>query len=239
MNAMIFAAGLGTRLRPLTNSCPKAMVELDGKPLLEHTIRKLKDYGVERIVINVHHFAEQIVSFIENNDFGVDIVLSDETDFLLDTGGGLKKAKEFFIPGKPILIHNVDVLSDFNIDNLIRKHQKSGALATLLVRSEFGDRAFMSYNNRLTGWRNSNTSEKKIVNDDFYNSLPVGFTGIHIVAYELLQKITEKAPFSVVDVYLRLAKDYFIQTYTDDLSLWMDLGTIDQLNIAEGIFKDQ
>lgn len=236
MNAMIFAAGLGTRLRPLTENCPKAMVELDGKPLLEHTIMKLKRYGVERIVINVHHFAEQIISFIEENDFGVEIVISDEMGLLLDTGGGLKKAQDLFIPGKPILIHNVDVLSDFDITELISKHVNSEALATLLVRSEYGDRAFMSYENRLTGWRNSNTGEKKIVDKYFYESSPVGFTGIHIIAYDLLQKITEKGVFSVVDLYLRLAKDNLIQTYLDNSSLWMDLGTIEQLNKAEELF---
>lgn len=236
MNALIFAAGLGTRLRPLTNNCPKAMVELDGKPLLYHTIMKLKNYGVKRIVINVHHFAEQIISFIDKNNFGVDIVISDERDLLLDTGGGLKKAHDLFIPGEPILIHNVDVLSDFDINNLIDRHSGSNALATLLVRTEFGDRAFMSYNDRLTGWRNSNTGEEKLVNEDFTISQPVGFTGIHIVSYEILQKITEKGTFSVVDVYLRLAKDNYIQTYIDDSSLWMDLGTVDQLNKAEELF---
>lgn len=233
MNAMIFAAGLGTRLRPLTNCCPKAMVDLGGKPLLEHVIMKLKHYGVERIVINVHHFAEQIISFVKNKDFGVDIMISDERDLLLDTGGGLKKAEAFFIPGKPIIIHNVDVFSDFDIDILIQKYKNSGSLATLWVRPEYGDRAFMAYNNRLTGWRNSNTLEEKVVNNDYYRSIPVGFTGIHIVDYEILKKITEKGSFSVVDVYLRLAKDNIIETYTDDNFFWMDLGTIDQLNKAK------
>lgn len=236
MNAMIFAAGLGTRLRPLTNECPKAMVELDGKPLLEHTIMKLKSYGVERIVVNVHHFADKVTSFLEGNDFGVDIVVSDEKDLLLDTGGALKKAESLFIPGKPILIHNVDVLSDFDISSLIKEHMDSNALATLLVRPESGDRAFLAYENRLTGWRNLNTSETKIVNDDFYKSQAVGFTGIHIISYELLQKITEKDVFSVVDVYLRLAKDNFVQTYLDDTSLWMDLGTVEQLEKAKTLF---
>ncbi len=168
-----------------------------------------------------------------------DIVISDERDFLLDTGGGLKKASQLFIPGKPILIHNVDILSDFDINVLVKEHENSGALATLLVRNEFGDRAFMSYNNRLTGWRNLNTSEEKIVNKDYYKSLPVGFTGIHVIDYDMLQKITEKGAFSVVDVYLRLAEEYFVQTYTDDISLWMDLGTIEQLNCAEVLLKGQ
>lgn len=236
MNAMIFAAGLGTRLRPLTNSCPKAMVELNGRPLLEHIIKRLKHYGVERIVVNVHHYADQIISFIENNDFGIEIVISDETDLLLDTGGGLKKAEDLFIPNKPILIHNVDIFTDFDLNDLVKEHDGSGALATLWVRSESGDRALMTYNNRLTGWRNSDTLEKKVVNEDFYKSSTVGFTGVQIIAYELLQKITEKGAFSVIDMYLRLAKDNLIQTYTDDLSLWMDLGTVDQLYKAEKLF---
>ncbi len=236
MNAMIFAAGLGTRLSPLTNNCPKAMVELDGKPLLEHTINKLKQNGVERIVVNVHHFADKIIYFLENNDFGIDIVISDEKDLLLDTGGGLKKAENLFIPNEPILIHNVDILSDFDISYLINSHIDTNALATLLVRSEIGNRFFLSYENMLTGWRNTSTLEKKIVNDRFYISKSVGFTGIHIVSYNLLSKITEKGVFSIIDVYLRLAKDNLIQTYTDDTSFWMDLGTVEQLDKAKDLF---
>ncbi len=236
MNAMIFAAGLGTRLSPLTNNCPKAMVELDGKPLLEHTINKLKQNGVERIVVNVHHFADKIIYFLENNDFGIDIVISDEKDLLLDTGGGLKKAENLFIPNEPILIHNVDILSDFDISYLINSHIDTNALATLLVRSEIGNRFFLSYENMLTGWRNTSTLEKKIVNDRFYISKSVGFTGIHIVSYNLLSKITEKGVFSIIDVYLRLAKDNLIHTYTDDTSFWMDLGTVEQLDKAKDLF---
>lgn len=236
MNAMIFAAGLGTRLRPLTNSRPKAMVELGGKPLLEHTIRKLESLGVERIVINVHHFAEQIISFIKDNGFNAEIVISDERDMLLDTGGGLKKAESLFLPGKPILIHNVDIITNFDINKLIRKHNESGALATLLVRTEYGDRAFTSYEDNLTGWRNLDTLEEKIVNEKFHKSSLVGFTGIQVISYEFLNKITEKGSFSVVDVYLRLAINNFIQTFVDNSSFWMDLGTIEQLKKAEGLF---
>jgi len=233
MNAMIFAAGLGTRLRPLTNSCPKAMVLLNGKPLLEHVIIKLKSVGIERIVVNVHHFADQITSFLANNDFGIDIRISNERECLLDTGGGLKYAKDLFIENEPILIYNVDVLSNVDISHLINIHIKSNSVATLLVRSDFSDRVFMSYQNKLTGWQNIKTGEKKIVNKDFYKSETIGFTGIHIVSYSIFEQIVEKGVFSIIDLYLRLAKTVNIMTVCDNNAVWMDLGTPDQLMLAE------
>lgn len=236
MNGMIFAAGLGTRLRPLTEHCPKAMVRVKGKPLLEYVIRKMVDVGVKRVVVNVHHLAEQIIAFVENNDFGADVVISDERDCLLNTGGGLKKAKDLFIPGQPILIHNADIFSNFDINKLVEGHIASDALATLLVRKEYGDRAFLQYNGRLTGWRNFVTGEEKPANDDYCRSLPVGFTGIHIVAYEMLGMIIEDGVFSIVDLYLRLAKEGYISIYEDDSSLWMDLGTCEQLERARELF---
>lgn len=233
MNAFILAAGLGTRLRPLTNSCPKAMVEYRGKPLLEHVIEKLKSIRVERIVINVHHFADKIIEFIESKDFGVEIKISYESNILLDTGGGLLFAKDLFIENEPIIIYNVDILSNIDINHLLSIHINTNALATLFVRSDFSDRVFMSYRGKLTGWQNIKTGEKKIVNDDFYISETVGFTGVHIVSYTIFKHIKEKGVFSIVDLYLRLAKFENIITYLDNQSFWMDLGTLEQLKYAE------
>ena len=132
MQAMIFAAGLGTRLKPLTDTMPKALVRVDGIPLIEHVAEKMKCAGVERIVVNVHHFAGQVISFLhDNGNFGMDIRISDESDMLLDTGGGIKKALPMFIPDEPVLIHNVDILSNVDLRWLYEKHD--GADATLLV----------------------------------------------------------------------------------------------------------
>lgn len=230
---MIFAAGLGTRLRPLTNDVPKAMVVLAGKPLLEHVILRLKDVGVRRIVINVHHFAETIISFIKSNDFGVEIKISYESDMLLDTGGGLKFAKKLFIKDEPILIYNVDVLSNADISLLVESHKRSGAIASLLVRSSYSDRGFMQKDGFLTGWQNILTGEKRMSIDVFEESTFIGFTGIHILSYGILDMIVEEGVFSIVDLYLRLAKDNKIAIVIDDESLWMDLGTPESLALAE------
>lgn len=235
---MIFAAGLGTRLRPLTNEIPKAMVLLNGKPLLEHVILRLKEVGVKRIVVNVHHFAEKVIAFLENKDFGLEIKISHEKDILLDTGGGLKYAKDLFIKDEPILIYNVDVFSDANILELIAEHRESGALASLLARSSYSDRVFMQKDALLTGWQNLLTGEKKIVNDDFYKSEPIGFTGIQILSYEILSKIKEEGVFSIVDLYLRLAKTHKIAVKVDNDSFWMDLGTPEELARAESVIKN-
>lgn len=230
---MIFAAGLGTRLRPLTNDVPKAMVILAGKPLLEYVILRLKDVGVRRIVINVHHFAETIISFIKSNDFGVEIRISYERDMLLDTGGGLKFAKKLFIKDEPILIYNVDVLSNADISLLVESHKRSGAIASLLVRSSYSDRGFMQKDGFLTGWQNILTGEKRMSIDVFEESTFIGFTGIHILSYGILDMIVEEGVFSIVDLYLRLAKDNKIAIVIDDESLWMDLGTPESLALAE------
>ena len=134
MNGMIFAAGLGTRLRPLTNDRPKALVELKGKTLLERVIERMREVEVERLVINVHHFADQVASFLrEKDNFGMEIVLSDERDELLDTGGGVLRARELFVPGKSVIIHNVDILTDLDLTALVRQHEEHDALSLIHI----------------------------------------------------------------------------------------------------------
>lgn len=239
LNAMIFAAGLGTRLQHYTKNCPKALVHLDGKPLLEHCILKLKAFGVDRIVINVHHYADQIEAFLESKfNFGVDILISDERDMLLDTGGAINRAKPLFIPNAPILIYNVDILSSLNLDDLFAYHKHNGALATLNLRDKNTNR-FLCFNqdNLLCAWKNEATKEEKIVNESHLNSKPYSFSGIHIIDYKLLDLIEEEGVFSVIDLYLRLAKTHKIMGYYDTSDIWMDLGNPEALQRAELLMR--
>ena len=153
MNAIIFAAGLGTRLRPLTDHCPKALVKVEGKSLLEHNIINLKRAGFDHIVVNVHHFGQQIIDFLaEHNNFGIDIKISDERDLLLDTGGGIMKALTLFANDDPVLIHNVDIISNINLGKVYEQHVKSGSDATLCVAQRKTSRYLMFDNDmRMKG----------------------------------------------------------------------------------------
>ncbi|MFT5748987.1 MAG: MurNAc alpha-1-phosphate uridylyltransferase [Ancylomarina sp.] len=239
INAMIFAAGLGTRLQHYTQNCPKALVSLNGKPLLEHCILKLKDSGVDRIVINVHHFADQIEEFLESkNYFNMDIRISDERKLLLDTGGAIKHAKSLFIPNAPILIYNVDILSSVNLNDLVASHKKKQALATLNLRDKNTNR-YLCFNRDglLCAWKNDATKEEKIVNASHLNSNSYSFSGIHIIDYKLLDLIEEKGVFSIIDLYLRLAKNHKITGHYDSSDLWMDLGRPEELQKAELLIK--
>jgi len=239
INAMIFAAGLGTRLKPYTTNCPKALVELAGKPLLEHCILKLIDFGVDRIVINVHHFADQVEEFLQSKDnFGVDIRISDERDLLLDTGGAIKKAKPLFIPNAPILIYNVDILSSLKLEDLFAAHKGNQALATLNLRDKNTNRC-LCFNKEglLSGWKNELSGEVKIVNESINTSETYSFSGIHIIDSQLLDLIEEGAVFSIIDLYLRLAKEHRIAGHYDSSDLWMDLGKPEQLLKAEELLK--
>jgi NDP-sugar pyrophosphorylase family protein len=235
LNAMIFAAGLGTRLKPYTNTKPKALVELAGKTLLERAIQKLVDIGVNRIVINVHHFAELIEDFLKEKDnFGVDICVSDERDQLLDTGGGLKKAKDLFIPGVPVLVYNVDILSSIDLNDLMKEHKATKALVSMVMRKRESSRyLFFNKHKQLTGWRNCKTGEVKQARADMDESEPLAFSGIHLVDPKLFNLIEEEGKFSIIDLYLRLAKTENVLAYKDQSDLWFDLGKPEQLQKAE------
>jgi NDP-sugar pyrophosphorylase family protein len=228
VKAMIFAAGLGTRLKPLTDTKPKALVEINGIPLLEITIKKLVSFGYFDIVINVHHFAEQIIEFIKvKNNFGIKISISDESNLLLDTGGGLKKAAPLLFGAEPILVHNVDIISDINLKELYEIHKKNDSLTTLAVMERDSSRQFLVNNkNELCGWRNNSTGEIKISKTDEINLHPVAFCGIHVISPQIFKLITEEGVFSVVDLYLRLAKTNKILTSKINSVKWMDVGTL-------------
>jgi NDP-sugar pyrophosphorylase family protein len=239
MKAMIFAAGLGTRLKEETLYKPKALVEVGGKPLLQHAIEKLKMEGFSEVVVNVHHFSDLIINFLNNHDFGILVHISDETDKLLDTGGGLKKAAPFFKGNEPVLIYNVDVLSNLDLKNLVQEHLLSGALATLVVRERKTQRYFkFNKEQRLIGWLNKKTGEKKIVlPENFENATEMAFSGIHMVNPEFFQLMPVEEKFSITDFYLELAKEHLIKGYFDESQLWLDVGKPEQLESARKMFN--
>ena len=231
MKAMILAAGLGTRLRPLTNSKPKALIEINKIPLLEIVIKRLKLYDFNEIIINVHHFADQIIGFLkEKNNFSIDIRVSDETDLLLSTGGGLKKASWFFNDNKPFLIHNVDILSDINLKQFYEAHINSEALATLAVRNRQSSRYLLFDNdNNLCGWKNTKTNDVKIAKQSKSDLIPLAFSGLHIINPSIFDLMPEQCVFSMIDVYLNLAANYSIKEFNHDSSMWIDIGTKESL----------
>ncbi len=237
---MIFAAGLGTRLRPLTNDKPKALVEVAGTPLLEVVIRQLKRYGFKEIVVNVHYFAQQIIRFLEaNNNFDLQIHISDETDLLLETGGGLLKARSFFEAdgSKPFLVHNVDIVSDLNLTALYQHHLASNALATLAVRDRKTSRYLLfNESRRLCAWQNVKTGELRMMREN-HASLPLkawAFSGIHVIDPAIFQFMpTEIGKFSIIETYLQAAKTDFIGAYPSDDSQWLDVGKPESLLQAQ------
>jgi MurNAc alpha-1-phosphate uridylyltransferase len=178
--AMILAAGLGTRLRPVTDTLPKALVSVGGRTLLEGAVRHLADYGVKEIIVNVHHFADQVMNFLaQNRNFGLDITVSDERDQLLDTGGGLKKASSFFTGDDPFFVRNVDIVSDMNLGKIMDFHRESGSLATLATRNRETSRYFIFDRcDRLCGWTNLKTGEKFIVNKPLSDTRMLAFSSV-------------------------------------------------------------
>ncbi|MFA9391871.1 MAG: nucleotidyltransferase family protein [Prolixibacteraceae bacterium] len=234
MKAFIFAAGLGTRLQPLTNNCPKALVELNGKPLLWYAITKLLDAGISEIIINIHHFGDQIIEYISTHDFGIPIYISDERESLLDTGGALPKAAHFFQNSSPIVIYNVDVISSVNLRQVIFYHKQNQPLATLVVRDRVTSRYLLFDEElQLSGWKNYETGEEKISRSSFINSCDYAFSGIQVISPELFPLIQETGKFSIIDLYLRLAKEHPIMAYIDRSDIWIDLGKKGQLLEAE------
>ena len=235
---MILAAGLGTRLEDLTKNKPKALVELNGKPILEHLILNLKSQGFNDFVINVHHFADQIEDFLKkNNNFNSNIEISDERELLLETGGGLLKAQQFLSDTKNLIIYNVDIFSDIDLRQLISSHKKNKSLATLVVRDRNTSRKLLfDETNTLCQWRNYNTNEIKEAGIPIGELSPMAFSGIHIVNSEIFKHITETGKFSIIDLYLRLAKNHKISAFETQHSYWIDLGKPENILEAEKLF---
>lgn len=227
--AMIFAAGLGTRLKPLTDTMPKALVTVGGMPLIWHVIMKLKAAGYERIVVNVHHFAQQIVDYLAaNGNFGLDIRISDETGGLLETGGGIRKALPLFDQSSPILIHNVDILSNLNL-------AAQPADETVLVVSERKTKRYLQFDDtmRLVGWKNIETGEVK-----GREARSLAFSGIHVLGpsmFPLLEDWPQRFP--IMDFYLAVCNQQLIRGYEACNLRLLDVGKLDTLEQAELFLK--
>lgn len=234
--AMIFAAGLGTRFKPWTDQHPKALAVINGKSLLQRNIEFLQQYGIYRVVVNVHHFATQITDALQKNDgWGSEVIISDETDAVLETGGGLKKAAPL-LQDSPFVIINVDILTDLDLGAMIRFHQKEAPLATLAITNRVTSRYFLfDEYNTLCGWRNTKTREEKI-SSPAPLLIEKAFSGVHIIEPALLPLITQEGKFSMVDVYLQLAKQHTIKGYDHSYSKFLDVGKPEAVAIAEELF---
>jgi NDP-sugar pyrophosphorylase family protein len=239
MKAMILAAGLGTRLKPFTDKHPKALAVINKKTILQRNIEYLTFYGITEILINVHHFADQLIDFVKkNNGFGSNISFSDERDEVLETGGGIKKARWFFEKElTPFVVMNVDVLTDMNLNKMIAQHQSDQVLATLAVSSRTTSRYFLFDEfNLLSGWRNVKTGEEKI-SRKAENYIEKAFSGMHVISPEIFPLIKMEGKFSMVDVYLELAKTNVIKAFDHTGSKFIDVGKLESILKAEALFR--
>ncbi|MCK5907102.1 MAG: NTP transferase domain-containing protein [Flavobacteriales bacterium] len=235
--AIIFAAGLGTRLKPLTNTIPKVLVEVDGIPILERIILKLISNSFSRIVINTHYFADKVEDFINSKKFDVEIIISYEKD-VLETGGGLVFAKKYFEEGN-ILVYNGDILTDINISELWEEHTNNNAIATLASFPRKSSREFLwNKNNILCGWRNLETGEYKWSNEtDKFIGQP--FAAIHVVSTDVFKFLPTEGKFSLTPVYLEMAKSQVIKRWEAKNSYWFDIGSISKLEEANNYFRNR
>ena len=231
---MIFAAGLGTRLRPITDTMPKALVPVNGQPLLHYLLLKLHRAGCKYAVINTHHFAHQIKEYVATHDYGMQIEISDESEMLLDTGGGLRHAGTLFVGDEPILVHNADILSNIDFEQLLAAHTPD-RLATMVTSPRETSRyLFFDQANHLRGWCNIKSGEKKPQDLDTSRLQRAAFAGIHVVSpriFSLMQQMPEK--FSMIDVYLQVMQQYIIASYTPQDFAMLDVGKIESLTTAE------
>jgi NDP-sugar pyrophosphorylase family protein len=236
---MVLAAGLGTRLRPLTNDRPKALVEIGGRTLLEITLTRLASIGVREVIINAHHFADLVIQYLKtNNNFGLQVEISRE-ELLLDTGGGLKKASWFFLQDpnrldEPFILHNVDVVSTIDLQRLLDFHKENRAMATLAVQDRESSRYLLfDEHGELCGRRIGRDQEPELVRS-IPNPQALAFSGIHMISPRLLTEMTEEGVFSIIATYLRLAgQGEKILAFRADEYYWRDLGKLDDLRQAE------
>jgi len=239
MRAMVLAAGLGTRLRPLTNDRPKALVELGGRTLLEITLTRLASLGVREVIINVHHFADLVIQYLKTKDnFGLKVEVSRE-ELLLDTGGGLKKASWFFLQDpnrldEPFILHNVDVVSTIDFERIVKVHLENHALATLAVQERESSRYLLfDEQGELCGRRIGRDQEPELVRSS-PSLQQLAFSGIHVISPRLLPKMSEEGVFSIIATYLRLAgQGEKILAFRADEFYWRDLGKLEDLRQAE------
>jgi len=248
MQAMIFSAGLGTRFKPWTEKHPKALALVNGKSLLQRNIEYLQQYGITDVVVNAHHFADQLIeAIIKNKGWGSRISISDERDELLDTGGGLQKAKEFFIPGQRFITCNADILTDLDLNKLIAFHEEKKALITFGVTQRKTSRYLLfDENDRLCGWRNIKTGEERgprlTSPKGGGTSTPLiekAYSCVVVFGYDIFKLVEEKkfgGKFSLIDVYLALASGHLIMGYDHTGDRFVDVGKPESIAIAESNF---
>lgn len=235
--AMIFCAGLGTRFKPWTDKHPKALAPINGKSLLQRNVEYLQQYGITEVIVNVHHFADQIVSVIEKNKgWGSHILISDETDAVLETGGGLLKAQALFHPGQPFITLNADVLTDLDLDQFLKYHEQEQPLVSLAVGNRSTPRRLLfDRANRLCGWRNDATGEERI-------AMPMNITVsksydcVVAFSYDIFDEIHFEGKFSLIDLYLDIARRQTVLGYAHQAVKWIDVGKPGTVELAETMF---
>lgn len=233
---MIFAAGLGTRFKPWTDTHPKALALVNGKSLLQRNIEYLQFHGIYDVVVNVHHFSDQIIEAVDKNrGWGSKIQISDESDQVLETGGGLKKARPL-LSGDLIVIINADILTDLDLKAMIHHHQLSNAISTLAVTNRKTSRYFLFDNEGiLSGWRNTQTGEE-IISRPASHYHEKAFSGIHVISRDLLNHLNKEGKFGIVDVYLELSRNQIIQSFDHSGNKFIDVGKPDSVAKAEALF---
>lgn len=237
MKAMILAAGLGTRLKPWTDHHPKALAVVNGKSLLQRNVEYLQSHGIKNVIINVHHFANQIQDAIaQNNGWGSNIVISDESNEVLETGGGLWKAQHLLAGANDFVVMNVDMLTNLDLTAMIAAHQSKNALATLAITNRQSSRVFLwDEHQQLCGWRNKQTNEEKIKLAK-ENLQEFAFSGIHVISQEIFKHITQRGKFGMVDVYLSLCAQHPIFGYNHSGGKLLDVGKPESITQAEKMF---
>lgn len=235
MNGMIFAAGLGTRLSPITDNKPKALVEVGGKPLLWHAINNFYNHGIRYIVVNVHHFPSQIIDYLQTVSWdGLKIAISDESDTLLDTGGGLVNARKLFMPHEPVLIGNADVLSNADLSHMMQFHKQHKPLVTLMTMQRPSTRQLVfNHDGLLSGWVNHQNGDRITARNE-QNTHESAFCGFHIVEQAFIDMLPQEGAFPIMDAYLSRAAEVAIrESVMPPRCHWFDVGTVDKLEIAE------
>jgi len=235
---MILAAGLGTRLRPITDTVPKALVEVAGVPMIERVARRLVADGADRLIVNVHHHADRLEAFLDGlaGALDVEIAVSREGDGPLDTGGGLLRAAPLFRGDAPFLLHNVDVITDIDLESMVEAHAAAAGIATLAVHERETSRFLLFDDQGLFGWENAARGASRTVRDPRGAVARLGFAGVHVVSPEIFGLVTETGAFSIIDVYLRLADEGRVVAPHDVTgAFWIEVGTPERLARAEAL----
>ncbi|HKK40791.1 MAG TPA: sugar phosphate nucleotidyltransferase [Bacteroidales bacterium] len=237
MKAMIFSAGLGTRLGKITENIPKALIDLNGRTALHHAVEKCRAHGFDDVIINIHHFADLVLDEVSKlRRIGYRIEISDETGGLLETGGGLYKARDFF-DNTPFLIYNVDIISSFDLTALYRYHLSKNGLATLAVRHRPGKRFYLIDDEGIIrGWRNTSTGEQILTIDDKPHLSEIAFSSMHIADPSIFNYM-EEGVYTMTALYLKIARELNIYTLLDDSGYWVDIGTPESLDMAREILS--